>query len=281
MTPTLDMAGRYVGDHDAVRPRLWFEPASGERVRLETLDRTSPDGPNWGYRGSGPNATAEAILFHATGDMTVVELCSRDLAHDIVAHLPFNQPFTVPAARVQQWLLDHGVDLAAPWGPQGVMPVVRHEPTTSDQERYVVTLDGWDTLTIELNHHAEQARVTIRDLDDPRDPVFDQTLTYAYPDEADHSPTPGARVAVEVMPFGGWMITADHHDLVILDRDRDQPDRLHVRARDRTHADDEFAFDESLRHRQLPDTATALATADRLRRFTRTPTPSMERSLTR
>ena len=77
------------------------------------------------------------------------------------------------------------------------------------------------------------------------------------------------------------MITADHHDLVILDRDRDQPDRLQVRARDRTHADDEFAFDASLRHRQLPDTATALATADRLRRFTRTPTPSMERSLTR
>ena len=280
MTVPLDVAGCYIGDHDAIRPRLWFQPPVGDRVRLDTLDRRSPDGPNWGYRGSGPNATADAILFHATGDLTVVELCGRELAETVIAELPFNQPFALSTATVQRWLADHGVDLAAPWGPTDRGPVVRHEPTTTTDERYVVAVDGWEALTIELNSRAEQARVTIRDLDDHRGSIFDQTLTYAYPDETAPLTTGGTRVAVADMPFGGWMLTADDHDLVIVDRDRDQPDRLRLRVCDRTLPDDHFALDASVRHRHVPATATALAVADRLRRFTPTAHPR-ERSLTR
>jgi hypothetical protein len=69
------------------------------------------------------------------------------------------------------------------------------------------------------------------------------------------------------MPFGGWMITADRHDLVVIDRDRGQPDRLRIQICDRTIATNDFALDTTIRHRELPATGTALETADRLRRL--------------
>jgi hypothetical protein len=267
---TLDRSGRYLGDHQGPRPRLWFEAGTGERTRIETLDRTSPDGPNWGYRGSGPNATAEAILFHATGDMNVVELCGRDLANELIARLAFNQPFELPATHIERWLLDHGVDLTPPWGPPATSPQVRHEPQPSSHERYVIALDGWDIAAIDLNRHGEQARITIADLDATGEPVFDRTVTYAYPDETNTDLSDSQRVGVEVMPFGGWMITADRHDLVIIDRDRGQPDRLRLRICDRTIATNDLALDTTVRHREIPTTGPTLETADRLHQLSRT-----------
>jgi hypothetical protein len=277
-THPLDADGHYVGDHDRVRPRLWFDAADGDRTRIDTLDGRSPDGPNWGYRGSGPNATADAILFHATGDLTVVELCGQEFAGDVIARLPYNQPFTLPAATVQRWLADHGVDLTGPWGPLGAAPRARHEPTADHPDRYVVAVDGWDTLTVDLDAHGEHAHVAIRDLDVRDDTIFDRAVTYAYPDEAHPAPA-AARVAIQDMPFGGWMVTADGHDLASVERDRDQPDRLRLRVNDRTLPLDQVAFDATIRHRHLPDRAAALAAADRLRRFT-SPHPT-ERSLSR
>ena len=55
----------------------------------------SPDGFAWGYAGSGPAQLALALLLHGGLDHRKAVYFHQRLKFDLVASLPFDQPFLV------------------------------------------------------------------------------------------------------------------------------------------------------------------------------------------
>ena len=277
--------GAYLGTlNDQHRPQLWWARPGRPREPLPLIIDDHPAAPD--FEHDSTVSVAKTILFHATGDHSVVDLLHPEFVTDIVAPRRERPTFELPTAELAHWLVDHGVDLTDGRGPSGRAPTIEQLPTNGTLDRYVVRLDRWDLMLIDLEPTAARAaRVAVANrIADRDDDAFDRAVAFAPADE-DHRPGPaGERVAVEELPFGGWAVMVDGYDLAIIERDATGADRARVAVYDHSDGEQFLAFDETLRYRPLPTTAAALTAADRLRRFSETSTattPDRTRTLER
>jgi len=65
----------------------------------------SPEGPEWGYCGSGPAQLALALLCDVTGDDTAAELLTHRFKFDIVSSLP-KHGWLLTAELIEAWIID-------------------------------------------------------------------------------------------------------------------------------------------------------------------------------
>lgn len=81
----------------------------GKRALDERLDEVnhSPDGFQWGYRGSGPAQLAFAILDELYDTETAYEHYQH-FKDDFVASLDGGTDFRLDAGEVEQWMETHG-----------------------------------------------------------------------------------------------------------------------------------------------------------------------------
>lgn len=63
----------------------------------------SPDGFSWGYLGSGCSQLSLALLLEATDAKTALKLY-QDLKFDLIARLPMDKNFELPAYKIYEWL---------------------------------------------------------------------------------------------------------------------------------------------------------------------------------
>lgn len=259
-------AGRYVGRDDATGRGIWWVPPGGSPwERLPPVRHRSVDGPNWGYEGNGPTDTAEAILLHATGDPASADRNAHAFCADVVARQPIDQFFDLPAAAVESWAIDRGVQLAPGWTPFGPQPLVRHWQGADDAERYAVTLDGWDLLRIDVPGADPVAVVGVTDLKSRAELRWTRQVLIAEVGD-EHEPTaPGSRVSTERLPFGGWAVQVDGFDVAIVERDEGRAMDARVAVYDRTPDSGFLVFDERVRYRQVPTEPVAIG--ELLRRF--------------
>ena len=75
-----------------------LSPAASQRVRNH-----SPDGFNWGYRGSGPAQLALALLLDVTGDPDVADGHYQRFKEAFVSTW-LGDTWTVTAAEIREWL---------------------------------------------------------------------------------------------------------------------------------------------------------------------------------
>ena len=115
----------FVGEVDpAAGARLWYLDGTGVRQPVEHVVAHSPEGLSWGYPGNGPADAALSILHAATGDRDTAERLHQGFMHDVLAKLPVNERFALPAAQVEAWLAANGVELTP--GPPPRAPHVGH-----------------------------------------------------------------------------------------------------------------------------------------------------------
>ena len=67
------------------------------------LANHSPDGFGWGYSGSGPLQLAVAMLADACGD-DVARRLKIEFKWAVIANLPRDESWSIPAAEVQDWV---------------------------------------------------------------------------------------------------------------------------------------------------------------------------------
>ena len=102
----------FVGEVDPTAgARLWFLDGTGVRQRVDHVVQHSPEGLAWGYAGKGPADAALSILTAATGDRQTAERLHEGFMRDVLAKLPINERFALPAAQVETWLGANGAEL--------------------------------------------------------------------------------------------------------------------------------------------------------------------------
>lgn len=69
------------------------------------LRNHSPDGPNWGYGGSGPAQLALAIVAAALGDDDLALMLYQDYKWHLIAKVQ-SVNWTLPASSVVEWAQD-------------------------------------------------------------------------------------------------------------------------------------------------------------------------------
>lgn len=67
------------------------------------LRNHSPDGPNWGYCGSGPAQLSLAILAAVTGDDALAQHHYQQFKREIIAAIP-HEGDAIPGAEILRWL---------------------------------------------------------------------------------------------------------------------------------------------------------------------------------
>ncbi len=103
----------FVGEVDPVAgARLWFLDGTGVRQPVEHAVHHSPEGLSWGYVGKGPADAALSILAAATGNRETAERLHEGFMRDVLAKLPVNERFALPATQVELWLGANGAELA-------------------------------------------------------------------------------------------------------------------------------------------------------------------------
>jgi len=103
----------FVGEVDpSAGARLWFLDGTGVRQPVDHVVQHSPDGLSWGYAGKGPADAALSILVAATGNRETAEGLHEVFMRDVLAKLPVNERFALPAAQVEAWLGANGAELA-------------------------------------------------------------------------------------------------------------------------------------------------------------------------
>ena len=103
----------FVGEVDpSAGARLWYLDGTGVRQPVAHVVQRSPDGLSWGYAGKGPADAALSILVAATGNRETAEALHEAFMHDILAKLPVNERFALPAAHVEAGLGANGAELA-------------------------------------------------------------------------------------------------------------------------------------------------------------------------
>lgn len=271
MTPDDDRgSGRYVGRDDATGGRglFWVPPDAGPWERLPPIRHRSVDGPNWGYEGNGPTDAAEAILLHATGDPVTADRHARAFAADVLADQPIDHYLNLPATDVERWARERDVRLAPGWSPFGPQPVVRHWRRSDGVERYVVALDGWDLLRIDLPAESPTAVVGVTDLKGRSEFRWTGPVAAAEPGDGHEASQPGSRVSTDRLPFGGWAVQVEGFDVAIVERDSGRATDARVAIYDRTLDSGFLVFDEFVRYRQVPTEPVEIG--ELLRRFSGT-----------
>ena|SRR5665213_907877 len=72
----------------------------------QKLFNHSPDGFNWGYRGSGPAQLALAVLLcYVEKDIALRH--HQDFKEDVIAKLNGNKDFELSGDTVKEWIKDH------------------------------------------------------------------------------------------------------------------------------------------------------------------------------
>ena len=266
------VAGRYLGTVELDgTARLWWSPGGGApREPLPNVGGRSPNGPNWGYVGNGPLDAAETILCHATGDTTFAAIEAVRFCRDHLTSTGHGEPLDLPARTVHAWLAAHGIAVT-PSRPQ-----VHPTPVDGHPDRHAVSLDSWDLLTIDpppaVDDPEGRARVAVADLDQPGEYLDDRTVALLAPGD-EPTRTPGARVTVDDLPFGGWAIQVDGADVAIVERDPTSGHHARVAVYDRTPDSGFLVLDATVRYRQAPH-RPGVDPAERLRRLSDTiPSP--------
>lgn len=95
-----DMEVEYRGWRDGEEPVV-AKFINGQRERLDPrqdLRNHSPDGPEWGYAGSGPSQLALAIMADALGDDKRAQGVYQDFKMEKIAQLDRYKPWTITQA---------------------------------------------------------------------------------------------------------------------------------------------------------------------------------------
>ena len=238
-------------------PLAWFEPGPEERHWLP-LDHPDDD----------PKLrVARAFVAHGTGDRDLVNLHAPDLAAELEADGTMN------AETMAFWLAEHGVDYH-PNRHGALDPFVRLCPVVPRhaRERYVITLDNWDVVLIDvaLWEDDSQARVAVGDLDHDDEFCFDAEIFVTETGlPSNLPPNPGYRVQLREIDRSLWTISIDTYMIGLIGRDFHHPTRARVTVADQNEMYHAPRFDRSVRYRQLP-TAHPCRPAARLRRFSET-----------
>ena len=105
----------FVGEVDpAGGARLWFLDGTGIRQPIARVVQHSPEGLSWGYAGKGPADAALSILKAAAGSQETAERHHQAFMQEVLARLPVNERFALPAGHVEAWLAAKGVERTAP-----------------------------------------------------------------------------------------------------------------------------------------------------------------------
>lgn len=72
--------------------------------RSQSLMNHSPNGFNWGYRGSGPAQCALGILLDVTDSQTIALRWYQDFKSEVIAHIPTDKKSQMSAVNIQEWL---------------------------------------------------------------------------------------------------------------------------------------------------------------------------------
>jgi hypothetical protein len=93
---------RYVGELDGRDRQVWVEEGELRRA-LPWRGEGLPVGFEWGRIGIAARELSRAILLDATGNVMLAELHCREMAHQVVAHLP-ESGFELDREDVLAWL---------------------------------------------------------------------------------------------------------------------------------------------------------------------------------
>ena len=238
-------------------PIAWWEPGPHER---HWIPLAYPDDPP-------ASRVARGLLAHATQSAETVNALSDAFAAELE---PTGE---TDAGSMRWWLEEH--DTAFNPSRYGVLaPFVHLCPIAPPHalERYVITLDGWDLILIDVGLWEDdtQARVGVADLDGDAEFCFDALI---FADEigrtADLPLDEGHRVHTVEDPAGRYKVFIDTHWVAVIDRNDTDPTRARVAVIDHHEMYDHARFDRTVRYRQLP-TAHPVSPSHRLRRFSET-----------
>jgi hypothetical protein len=263
-----DDTGAYLGAIEGGVSRLWWQPPGGlPRVPIPALRERSPDGPAWGYEGSGPADAAKAILLHATASEQIAEAHHRLFMHAFLRPVDQLRPLTIPAREVRDWLASRHLPFVRAPEPERPPPLVTSGPAA---DCYSVSLDGTPILEIDLTagtaRDVLEARVAVRDQAELGGYCWDEVVAVTEPVDPVVRPRP-ERVTIDPLPFGGWAVQADGYDLAIVEP-LEAPSGVRVAVYDRTAGSDFLAFDRAIRHGPL---RRSQPVSERLRDFTGSP----------
>jgi len=92
----------FVGVQGSMSPMLTLMSPSGHVELVCGRNVLSPDGPSWGYSGSGPAEAAEMMLARAVGERATADFgLTKAFMIDVVAGLP--SEFSLSASSVVDW----------------------------------------------------------------------------------------------------------------------------------------------------------------------------------
>lgn len=256
-----DNGARYVvRDHPTLGRRLWWAPPGGgawDRLPLRSGGETKD--------AVGARQVAEAILVHATGDFAASREHAAAFRTEALDDELVRGDVELRATRVQAWLALNDIPPSPGWGPLGPAPVVAHERSGADRERYTVSLDGWELLCVGTGRRGHEVDVAVVDLAAPEKTRWSGTVVVAEPSDGHRAFPDGRRVAAESLPFGGWAVQVDGFDIAILERHATSPVHCRVAVYDRGLDAELQRFDEPVTYREPP--TERLSVAERLARF--------------
>jgi hypothetical protein len=238
-------------------PIAWWEPGPQERHWIPLTDLDDPPALR----------VARGLLAHATQNAATVNALTEVLAGEL-------QPTGEMHAESMRWWLDEHDTAFNPTRHGVLEPFVRLCPIAPPHalERYVITLDGWDLILIDVGlwEDDSQARVAVTDLDGDAEFCFDALIFVTETGLPDHlPPNEGHRVHTVEDPPGRYKILIDTHWVAVIDRDDTDATRARVAVIDHYEMYDHARFDRTVRYRQLP-TAHPTSPSHRLRRFSET-----------
>jgi hypothetical protein len=133
-------------------------------------------------------------------------------------------------------------------------------------ERYSISLDGWDVLQVNHPTAGSTADVAVNDLRATHELSWSRPVSIV--DDRGrrlHPSSARRRVIIEELPFDGWAVLVDGHDLATLCRETPGGVHAAVSIYDRTDDEARVVYDACVRYRQLPKEPPSVG--ELLRRF--------------